>query len=81
MGYLSRNPASLWLLHWKLLEAPCEATTWYFVFNVLNRAEFTDRKLLEELEDFGDLYLVKQRYLPQKRCELFTQNVCQTIKS
>ncbi|QCS48112.1 DUF4007 family protein (plasmid) [Picosynechococcus sp. PCC 11901] len=48
------DPASLWLLHWKLLEAPCEATTWYFVFNVLNRAEFTDRELLEELEDFGD---------------------------
>lgn len=48
------DPASLWLLHWQLLASPCEATAWHFVFNVLNRTEFTDRELLEELEDFGD---------------------------
>lgn len=53
------DPASLWLLHWQLLTYPCEATAWYFVFNVLNRTEFTDRELLAELEDFGDRHSIK----------------------
>ncbi len=27
------DPASLWLLHWKLLETPCLASAWWFTFN------------------------------------------------
>ena len=44
------DPASLWLLHWKLLENPCTATTWSMVFNHLNQAEFTEEDLLELLQ-------------------------------
>lgn len=44
------DPASLWLLHWKLLEDPCAATAWSMVFNHLNQAEFTEEDLLELLQ-------------------------------
>ncbi|MBD2653174.1 DUF4007 family protein [Synechocystis sp. FACHB-383] len=48
------DPASLWLLHWKLLETPCLASAWWFTFNQFNRLEFTDRDLLDALLDYGD---------------------------
>jgi hypothetical protein len=48
------DPASLWLLHWKLLETPCLASAWWFTFNQFNRLEFTDRDLLDVLLDYGD---------------------------
>ncbi|QUS61584.1 DUF4007 family protein [Synechocystis sp. PCC 7339] len=48
------DPASLWLLHWKLLETPCLASAWWFIFNQFNRLEFTDRDLLDALVDYGD---------------------------
>lgn len=43
------DPGTLWLLHWQLANAPTEATTWYWVFNQLNRIEFTRADLVEEL--------------------------------
>jgi Protein of unknown function (DUF4007) len=43
------DPASLWLLHWKLLESPCSATAWSMVFNDLNQGEFTEEDILELL--------------------------------
>lgn len=52
------DPASLWLLHWKLLEKPHGATAWHCVFDTLNRTEFTDKDLLEELEDFSDRWTI-----------------------
>ncbi|AGF53439.1 slr5012 (plasmid) [Synechocystis sp. PCC 6803] len=48
------DPASLWLLHWKLLEPPCLASAWWFTFNQFNRLEFTDRDLFDALVDYGD---------------------------
>lgn len=48
------DPASLWLLHWKLLEKPCTATSWSFVFNQFNRLEFIQDELSRELEDYSD---------------------------
>jgi len=48
------DPASLWLLHWKLLEQPCTATTWYFVFNKFRTVEFTFEDLFYELCDYRD---------------------------
>ncbi|MGF1495915.1 MAG: DUF4007 family protein [Elainellaceae cyanobacterium] len=52
------DPASLWLLHWKLLEhtaeSPCETTAWYVAFNYFRRAEFTFEGLFDELCDFRD---------------------------
>lgn len=48
------DPASLWLLHWKLLEQPCTATAWYFAFNEFRKGEFTVEDLLNELGDYRD---------------------------
>lgn len=48
------DPASLWLLHWKLLEYPCSATAWKFVFNDFRLTEFTTEDLLNHLSDERD---------------------------
>ncbi|MCW6038069.1 DUF4007 family protein [Spirulina subsalsa FACHB-351] len=48
------DPASLWLLHWKLLETPCDATAWKFMFNQFRSAEFTSEDLLNQLSDERD---------------------------
>ncbi|MDX2105612.1 MAG: DUF4007 family protein [Candidatus Melainabacteria bacterium] len=43
------DPASLWLLHWKLLRQPCLATMWSFAFHNFRHLEFTQEDLLNEL--------------------------------
>jgi hypothetical protein len=43
------DPGTLWLLHWQLTNTPEDATTWFWVFNQLNRFEFTREDLTEEL--------------------------------
>lgn len=48
------DPASLWLLHWKLLEQPCQATAWYFSFNEFRLVEFTVEDLFYQLCDYRD---------------------------
>lgn len=48
------DPASLWLLHWKLLEPPCQATTWDFIFNEFRLLEFTVEDLFYQLCDYRD---------------------------
>jgi len=48
------NPASLWLLHWKLLTQPCYATAWYFAFNHFRQAEFTAEELLHKLVEYRE---------------------------
>lgn len=46
------DPASLWLLHWNLLKPVCEATAWYFMFNIFTGIEFTADELLIELRKY-----------------------------
>lgn len=46
------DPASLWLLHWNLLKAPCYATVWQFAFNQFRQAEFSTEDLLLCLTDY-----------------------------
>lgn len=46
------DPASLWLLHWKLLEATCSATAWFFVFNHIQKTEFTVEDLFYQISDY-----------------------------
>ncbi len=48
------DPASLWLLHWKLLEEPCTATAWNFTFNIFRQAEFTVESLVDQLCEYRD---------------------------
>lgn len=48
------DPASLWLLHWKLLEPTCYATTWDFVFNQFRPVEFSTEELFKQLCEYRD---------------------------
>ncbi len=48
------DPASLWLLHWEFLQAPCYASAWDFAFNAFHRTEFTFEDLFYDLCDFRD---------------------------
>lgn len=47
------DPASLWLLHWQLLQPTCLATAWYFAFNYFHRLEFKIDDLLGDLKDYA----------------------------
>lgn len=56
------QPASLWLLHWRLAALPGRATAWYFAFNEFNDAIFTRETLaarimarVDELREIGRL--------------------------
>ncbi|MCM1982006.1 DUF4007 family protein [Lyngbya confervoides] len=53
------DPASLWLLHWKLLEPACLATAWHFVFNYFQQNEFTVEDLFYRLSEFLDQASIK----------------------
>ena len=48
------DPASLWLLHWHLLQYPCYASAWEFAFNFFHRIEFTFEDLFYDLCDYRD---------------------------
>lgn len=48
------DPASLWLLHWRLLKSPCYATAWRFAFDEFHNAEFTKDDLESALCDYRD---------------------------
>lgn len=48
------DPASLWLLHWKLLEPPNLATAWNFTFNYFRQVEFTNEDLFYQLCEYRD---------------------------
>lgn len=48
------DPASLWLLHWKLLESPNLATAWDVTFNRFRQVEFTTENLFDQLCEYRD---------------------------
>lgn len=48
------DPASLWLLHWNLLELPVLATAWDFTFNYFRHVEFTAEDLFYQLCEYRD---------------------------
>jgi Protein of unknown function (DUF4007) len=70
------DPASLWLLHWKLLESPSSATAWNFIFNSFRLAEFTVEDLFYQLCDYRDREAsrISDSSLKQ-RCELCVADV------
>lgn len=53
------DPASLWLLHWQLLQQPCYASAWNFTFNVFRKVEFTFEDLFYELCEYRDREAVR----------------------
>ncbi len=48
------DPASLWLLHWRLLRPRCLAPVWWLAFNVFDQAQFTEEQLLHAVEEQVD---------------------------
>lgn len=43
------TPTSRWLLHWQIAARPEAAFTWYFVFNLLRRGEFSAPQLAQQI--------------------------------
>ena len=50
------DPASLWLLHWKLLSTTCMAPAWWSVFNTPRMQSFDEATLLRELRALADIH-------------------------
>lgn len=46
------DPASLWLLHWKLLSDPCDATAWWYAFFLHAGAELSANDLTNDLKEY-----------------------------
>lgn len=43
------DPASLWLLHWRIATNRSGATSWYWLFNEWHSVEFTKAQMIEEI--------------------------------
>lgn len=54
------DPASLWWLHWKLLQFRDRATAWYFAFHVFRQVNFSPDDLLGELDEYQKTVFKKQ---------------------
>jgi len=48
------NPATLWLLHWKLCTNPDSATFYYWFFNYFKKTKFTKIELVNEVIEWLD---------------------------
>lgn len=48
------DPATLWLLHWELVDSPEIASSWSLVFTRWNREVFTRKELLEWLVEIAE---------------------------
>jgi len=48
--YLESN-ASLWLLHWQLVQPNGHATAWDYTFSAFHLSEFTEKQLFQSLDD------------------------------
>lgn len=46
------DPASLWLLHWKLVRYPTVAAFWHFAFTLLSEVEFSTDSLAADTEAY-----------------------------
>jgi hypothetical protein len=48
------DPASLWLLHWRLLRPPCVAPVWWLAFNAFDPVQFREEQLLHAVDEVVD---------------------------
>lgn len=48
------DPASLWLLHWKLLTGPCLAPAWWTAFNLFKLEQFEEAQLTAHVQELAD---------------------------
>lgn len=44
------DPATLWLVHWRIASNDEQCTTWYFLFNLFHKMEFTKEQLFVEIQ-------------------------------
>lgn len=58
------DPASLWLLHWRLVNSPDLATAWYYTFFLFGRTEFTVAALRDAMQSYVDRTWPDARYAP-----------------
>lgn len=56
------DPASLWLLHWRLVNRPELATAWYYTFFLFGGTEFTITALQEAMEGYVRRTFPETRY-------------------
>ena len=55
------DPASLWLIHWRLATNPSRAAVWYLAFNKYPRPDFTKSQLLEFLLEYTSRHNIKAK--------------------
>ena len=48
------DPASLWLLHWRLLSSPCLAPAWWVAFNDFPAVQFDEAALSSQIERLAE---------------------------
>lgn len=48
------DPATLWLLHWQLLQKPSIAAAWWFFFNGFHRASFSSDEAVDALKKWRE---------------------------
>lgn len=48
------DPASLWLLHWKLLSGPCKAPAWWTAFNLFPMEQFEESHLTAYVQELTE---------------------------
>lgn len=58
------NLGSLWLLHWRLLQQPCSATAWHYVFGLFSHLEFTPDALLGSMQEWLEKESPTSRIVP-----------------
>ena len=49
------DPATLWLIHWKIATNRNQATAWYWAFNILKKYQFTRDEFKMDLYDWTKL--------------------------
>lgn len=48
------HPSSWWLLHWKLLQPPCIAPSWWWFFNCIGLPNFVKSRVFSNLIEFAN---------------------------
>ena len=76
------DPATLWLIHWKIATNINQATTWYWAFNVLKKNQFARIAFTEELSEWAKQQKKSMRSFSdntlQRDVNCFIRTYCQS---
>ncbi|MYK18514.1 DUF4007 family protein [Candidatus Poribacteria bacterium] len=70
------DPATLWLIHWQIATNINQATTWYWVFNILRKNRFSLDILKKELYEWAQR-TYEDRQQTGKKLRTFSDNTFQ----